>query len=98
MATTEFEVQQLLKAYRKGIISEELFAKQMAEIGATGNGHGAATAPQPAAPGMAMRGLTGDASIDGGGMVTAIEQRKTHKRTAEDLGHIFAPGHLNVHV
>src|SRR5260370_40787206 len=81
MATTEFEVQQLLKAYRKGIISEELFAKQMAEIGATGNGHGAATAPQPAAPGRAMRGLTGDASIDGGAKGAAMKQPKTHERT-----------------
>jgi len=98
MATTEFEVQQLLKAYRKGIISEELFAKQMAEIGATGNGHGAATAPQQAAPGMAMRGLTGDASIDGGAMVTAMKQRKTYERTAEDLGNIVALEHVNVTV
>ena len=38
MATKDFEVQQLLRAYRKGLVSEELFAQQMAELGATGNG------------------------------------------------------------
>jgi len=38
MATRDFEVQQLLKAYRKGIISDELFASQMKELGEAGNG------------------------------------------------------------
>ena len=33
MATTDFEVQQLLKAYRKGLISDELFEGQMKELG-----------------------------------------------------------------
>lgn len=33
MATRDFEVQQLLKAYRKGLISEEIFAAQMQEVG-----------------------------------------------------------------
>jgi mannose-6-phosphate isomerase-like protein (cupin superfamily) len=37
MATKDFEVQQLLKAYRKGLISDELFEKQMTEI-ASGDG------------------------------------------------------------
>ena len=32
MATTDFEVRQLLKAYRKGLISDELFAEQMKEL------------------------------------------------------------------
>ena len=41
MATKNFEVQQLLKAYRKGVISEELFARQMDELGAGGDGHDA---------------------------------------------------------
>lgn len=36
MATKDFEVQQLLKAYRKGLISDELFEAQMKEIGAEG--------------------------------------------------------------
>ena len=38
MATKDFEVQQLLRAYRRGLISEELFAQQMTELGAAGNG------------------------------------------------------------
>ena len=33
MATKDFEVQQLLKAYRKGLISDDLFAAQMKELG-----------------------------------------------------------------
>ena len=32
MATRDFEVQQLLKAYRKGLISDELFAEQMKDV------------------------------------------------------------------
>lgn len=32
MATADFEVRQLLKAYRKGIISDELFESQMQEL------------------------------------------------------------------
>lgn len=32
MATADFEVKQLLKAYRKGLISDDLFAAQMAEL------------------------------------------------------------------
>lgn len=38
MATRDFEVQQLLKAYRKGLISDELFAAQMKDIGASNGG------------------------------------------------------------
>jgi quercetin dioxygenase-like cupin family protein len=34
MATRDFEVQQLLKAYRQGLISDELFAEQMKDLGA----------------------------------------------------------------
>ena len=41
MATKDFEVQQLLKAYRKGVISEELFARQMDELGTGGDEHDA---------------------------------------------------------
>jgi len=37
MATKDFEVQQIVRAYRKGLISEELFASQMAELGAAGS-------------------------------------------------------------
>jgi quercetin dioxygenase-like cupin family protein len=32
MATRDFEVQQVLKAYRKGLISDELFEEQMKEL------------------------------------------------------------------
>jgi catechol 2,3-dioxygenase-like lactoylglutathione lyase family enzyme len=108
MASKEFEVQQLLKAYRKGIISEDLFTKQMAEIGepangqgraamSAGNGQSAATKSPSAAP-MMMRGVTGDASIDGGAMLTAMREKKTYDRTAEDLGNVVALEHINVTV
>jgi len=119
MASKEFEVQQLLKAYRKGIISDDLFAKEMAAIGASangqartamsagsgqgaatmsaGNGQAAATKPQQAAP-MMMRGITGDASIDGGALLTAMREKKAYDRTAEDLGNIVALEHINVTV
>ena len=39
MATADFEARQLLKAYRKGLISDALFEEQMRELG-TGNGGG----------------------------------------------------------
>jgi quercetin dioxygenase-like cupin family protein len=38
MATKDFEVQQLLKAYRKGLISDDLFAAQMKELGEANGG------------------------------------------------------------
>ena len=38
MASKDFEMQQLLKAYRKGLISDELFAAQMKELGAAREG------------------------------------------------------------
>jgi len=38
MATRDFEVQQLLKAYRKGVISDALFEAQMKELGETNGG------------------------------------------------------------
>jgi bacterioferritin (cytochrome b1) len=38
MATTDFEVRQLLKAYRKGLISDELFEAQMREVNTNGTG------------------------------------------------------------
>jgi bacterioferritin (cytochrome b1) len=40
MATADFEVKQLLKAYRKGLISDDLFEAQIAELTKGGqNGH-----------------------------------------------------------
>jgi len=38
MATKDFEIQQLLKAYRKGLISDALFEAQMKELGAATDG------------------------------------------------------------
>jgi quercetin dioxygenase-like cupin family protein len=38
MASKDFEIQQLLKAYRKGLISDELFETQMKELGAANGG------------------------------------------------------------
>jgi quercetin dioxygenase-like cupin family protein len=38
MANKDFEVQQLLNAYRKGIISEQLFAQQMDQLADGSNG------------------------------------------------------------
>src|SRR5258708_10702639 len=42
MPNKDFEVQQLLRAYRKGVISEELFAQHMNEIVESKDGMGAA--------------------------------------------------------
>lgn len=39
MANSNFEVQQLLKAYRNGVISEELLAREMDELIGSANGH-----------------------------------------------------------
>ena len=38
MATRDFEVQQLLKAYRKGLISDALFEAQMKDLGEMNGG------------------------------------------------------------
>src|SRR5271167_3820380 len=96
MASKEFEVQQLLKAYRKGIISEECFSEQMTDLGATGNGHGAATVSQQRVP--QIMGVTGDASIDSGALFKAMKGGKAYDRTAGDLGNIVALEHVNVTV
>jgi quercetin dioxygenase-like cupin family protein len=40
MANKDFEVKQLFKAYRNGVISQELFARQMDELIATKDAHG----------------------------------------------------------
>ena len=39
MATSDFEMKQLLKAYRKGLISDDLFEQQMSEV-KNGSGQG----------------------------------------------------------
>jgi hypothetical protein len=43
MATTDYEARQLLKAYRKGLISDELFEEQMKELGNGQNGQSSYT-------------------------------------------------------
>jgi predicted enzyme related to lactoylglutathione lyase len=96
MASKEFEVQQLLKAYRKGIISEECFSEQMMDLGATGNGHGAAAVSQQRVP--QIMGVTGDASIDSGALFKAMKGGKAYDRTAGDLGNIVVLEHVNVTV
>ena len=98
MASKDFEVRQLLKAYRNGLISEGLFTQQMDELcGAAGNGNGAAAAP--ASRPARVRKLTGDASLDApGGMAKLMQPGKTYDRVAEDLGNIVALEHVNVTV
>ncbi len=41
MATKDFEVQQLFRAYRNGVISQELFTRQMDELANGGGAHDA---------------------------------------------------------
>jgi catechol 2,3-dioxygenase-like lactoylglutathione lyase family enzyme len=96
MARKEFEVQQLLKAYRKGIISEELFGKEMAALSGAAEGNGASTKSQQRAP--RTRPVTGDASIDSGALIQSMKQRRTYDRAAGDLGNIVALEHVNVTV
>lgn len=97
MARKEFEVQQLLKAYRKGIISEELFAKEMAELAdAAASGNGAANGSQQRGP--RIRAVTGDASIDSGALVKSMKEHRTYDRATGDLGNIVALEHVNVTV
>jgi catechol 2,3-dioxygenase-like lactoylglutathione lyase family enzyme len=103
MEGKDFEVQQLLKAYRKGLVSEELFAQQMDEMCATKNGQSAATNGQSAAPKASrpggLRGVTGDAGLDApGGMAKLMQKGRTYDRAAEDLGNIVALEHVNVTV
>jgi len=96
MARKEFEVQQVLKAYRKGVISEELFAKEMAALGGAADGNGAAAKSPQRAP--RMRSVTGDVSIDSGALVKSMRQGRSYDRTAGDLGNIVALEHVNVTV
>ena len=67
MASKDFEVRQLFKAYRSGLISEELFTRQMDDMCKAGNGQGGRTR-SPTRP-AGLRGVTGDAGLDApGGM------------------------------
>src|SRR5215469_5729087 len=95
MQSREFEVRQVLKAYRSGIISEELFTQEMDRLCASGNeGAGAKPSKRPAG----LRGVTGDAVLDTPGGLAKMREKKTYDRTAEDLGNIVALEHVNVTV
>jgi hypothetical protein len=60
MASKDFEIQQLLKAYRKGLISDDLFAAQMKELSAATGGLDVANV-------LALRGVNRRRSTRSGG-------------------------------
>jgi catechol-2,3-dioxygenase len=68
MPNKEFEQQQILKAYRKGIISDELFAAQMKELGANGSSNGMGMQN-----GMAKAEKTYDRAAEDLGNIVALE-------------------------
>lgn len=104
MAGTDFEVRQLLKAYRTGLITEQLFIRQIDELCASGNAPhanggngaaiGAAAPPKPSRP----RPITGDPGIDAPSGMAMLARERTYDRAAEDLGNIVALEHVNVTV
>lgn len=97
MASKDYEVQQIFRAYRSGIISEQLLSQQIDELCAGGNGHAAAnkSPERPARP----RPVTGDAGLDTpGAMARMMGNGKTYDRSTEDLGNIVALEHVNVTV
>jgi predicted enzyme related to lactoylglutathione lyase len=97
MASKDYEVQQLLRAYRRGIISEKLVALEIDELCAAGNGNAAATPSPERHP--RPRPVTGDAGIDAPGAMARLSAKgKTYDRTSEDLGNIVALEHVNVTV
>jgi quercetin dioxygenase-like cupin family protein len=86
MATKNFEVQQLFKAYRSGVITQEFFQQQMDElVGSNGNEH--AAVPNV----FAMRG---DGSKMAGGRLGKTPQTESAVFT---LPPGFGDGHENSH-
>ena len=84
MATKDFEVQQLLKAYRKGLISDELFAAQMKELGEANGGLDVANV-------LAHRG-------DGSKISTQMLQKTPQSQTmAVTIPAHFSNDHENTH-
>jgi quercetin dioxygenase-like cupin family protein len=84
MATKDFEVQQLLKAYRKGLISDDLFAAQMKELGAAQDGLDVAN----------VLALRGDASKVSAQMLQKTPQSQTMAFT---IPANFSNDHENSH-
>src|SRR5437867_13321456 len=84
MASKDFEVQQLLKAYRKGLISDELFAAQMQELGAAKAGLEVAN----------VLALRGDASKVSAQMLQKTPQSQTMAFT---IAAHFSNDHENSH-
>ena len=85
MASQDFAVQQLLRAYRKGIISEELFATQMAELGGSKNGH---SQPKPAA----RVETTYDRALEDMGNIVALEHVNITVPNQEIATHFYING------
>jgi predicted enzyme related to lactoylglutathione lyase len=97
MASKDYEVQQLFRAYRGGIISEEFVAKEIDALCAAGNGHAAANKSQERS--SRPRPVTGDTGLDTpGAMARMMATGKSYDRTGEDLGNIVALEHVNVTV
>jgi quercetin dioxygenase-like cupin family protein len=84
MATKDFEIQQLLKAYRKGLISDDLFAAQMKELGAAQDGLDVAN----------VLALRGDASKVSAQMLQKTPQSQTMAFT---IPANFSNDHENSH-
>src|SRR5882762_4901387 len=84
MATKDFEIQQLLKAYRKGLISDELFEAQMKELGAAAAGLDVAN----------VLALRGDASKASAQMLQKTPQSQTMAFT---IPANFSNDHENSH-
>jgi quercetin dioxygenase-like cupin family protein len=84
MATKDFEIQQLLKAYRKGLISDELFEAQMKEMGAAKAGLDVAN----------VLALRGDASKVSAQMLQKTPQSQTMAFT---IPANFSNDHENSH-
>ena len=84
MATKDFEIQQLLKAYRKGLISDDLFEAQMKEMGAAKAGLDVAN----------VLALRGDASKVSAQMLQKTPQSQTMAFT---IPANFSNDHENSH-
>jgi len=84
MATKDFEIQQLLKAYRKGLISDALFEAQMKELGAATEGLDVAN----------VLALRGDASKVSAQMLQKTPQSQTMTFT---IPANFSNDHENTH-